>query len=310
MTRVGVFLLCGWTAVTTSFGAAPAAAGSKEDVKLVFKTEAGKKAFEEAKTAFLAKKYSEAKSLLAKANRDAKDRATKAEVKRWATGLKGLEALLVLERRMPSTGPAFAYENAQRKYLVHIADPSGGLFRQFLDELEKPERKLVVDLEGFERHGPYDAKFGKTFVYKAKEPQYVIVGQRSLKWECKSRDCVALKIAGGPADWSEFAYLGFWLYGTRGKSSELQVFLSNPRTRRTARGTFNGFQAKIPPHTGWKFITLDLPGQDKKSRSRSKSGFRRVGTGDIKTVASLQFQLPTVRRFVVYFDHLVLVRKK
>jgi hypothetical protein len=311
MTRVSIFLLCSYLLGTTSYGAAPAPTGSAEKEELVFKTEAGKKAFEDAKAAFMAKNYSEAKSLLSKANRDARDSATKAELRRWAAGLKGLQTLLLLERKMDSAGAGFVYENAQRKYLVNIANPSATLYRQLLDKLEKPERKLVHELEGFERHGPYDTKFGKSFVYKAKEPQYVIVGERSLKWECKNRDCVALKISGGPKDWSGFGYLGFWLYGTRGKTSDLQMFLTNPRPkRRVARGSFNGFQAKIPGHVGWKFITLDLPGGDKRRRRSSKGGFRRIGTGDLSKIVSLQFQLPSVKRFVVYLDHVVLVRKK
>ena len=306
MNGVRLFLLCGFLLGAVPLNAAPA--GAAAEVELVFKTPAGKKAFDDAKTAFGAKKYSDVKSLLSKANRDAKDKATKAEIKRWAAGLRGLQDLLLLEKKLPSRA-GFVYENAQRKYLVNIANPSGELFRKLLDDLEKPERRLVELMEGFDRHGPYSAKFGKTFINKSTAPQFVIAGQRSLKWECKDRGCIALKISNVPTNWSEFAYIGMWVYGVKGRTSDMQVFAMNARKKgagRAARGRFDGYQGKINPVTGWQFITLPLPTGDKKA----KGSLRRVGSGNLTSMASLQLQLPTVKRFTIYLDHIVLVRKK
>jgi hypothetical protein len=41
----------------------------------------------------------------------------------------------------------------------------------------------------------------------------------------------------------------------------------------------------------------------------SGKGLRRVGKGDLKNVGFLHLQLPTAKRFVSYFDGMVLVRK-
>jgi len=293
-----------WTGA--SFAAVPSGGGKVKKAELVFKTEEAKKAFEEAKKVFMQKKYDEARKLLSTARNGAKNRAAKEAVREYVTGLKGLKDLLLLERKIKSNG-GWVYENAQRKYLVYYTNPAGKLFRELIAELEKEERKLVTKIENFETSGPYSVRFGKTFVNKVKDPQFVVEGEHSLRWECKNRKSLALKITRGPKDWSSYAYVGLWLYEAKGKGSELYVMVANrrpPSKRKVSRlvqRSFNGFQGKIPPHSGWKFVTLPL---------NSGKGLRRVGKGDLTNVDFIQFQLPTVRRFLAYFDNIVLVRKK
>ena len=268
-----------------------------------FKTEEGKKAFEAAKAAFAAKNYNEAKKQLNIAAKQAANKAAKQEVRRYINGLKGLRELLILDQKKNTHG-GWVYENAQRKYLVHFVDPSGALFRRLLDELESPERKLVTKIETFETHGPYSVRFGKTFVHKIKAPQFVVEGQRSLKWVCKDRNCRVLKIPHVPKDWSSYDYLAFWLYEAKGKGSTLQLSIvtSTPRKkgRRNIQRSFRGFQGQLPPHQGWKFIVVRL---------RGGKILRKIRGGDLKNVGYIHFQLPTVKPFEAYIDNVVLVRK-
>ncbi len=289
--------------VYASAGAFGAASESEADA-LEFKTEAGKQAFEDAKKAFGEKKLVDCKKLLLKAKKEAKNSAAKKEIIRWTLGLKGLGECLRLEKLEKSRG-GWVYENAQRKFHSYAArkDPSAPLFAALLERLELPQRKLVHKVETFDRFGPYNAKYGKTFVTREKHPAYVVRGEKALRWECKNRNCQVLKILSVPRDWSQYAYLGFWVCQEKGKTSGLQVSVTNqiPKSRRKSlQRSFNGFQGKIPGKSGWTFVTLGLG---------SGKGLRRVGKGDLASVGFIHFQLPTVRRFVSYWDDIVLVRK-
>jgi hypothetical protein len=292
---------------------------AKDAKKLSFKKPEAAKTFEDAKAAFMAKKYQQARELLVKVKPEAADKTTQEEVKLWIDGLKGLQDYLIIEGKAKTQG-GWAYENAQVKFLVNIQNPSGKLFRKLIDDLQKPERKLVYQVESFEHGGPYDEKYGKTFVHRPERPQYVIEGERSLKWECKNRDCRVLKITNVPKDWSPYEYVGLWMFQEPGKNSDLQVWVRNlggPAEKKSDKADkrpkgaakrppdvtvqVDGFQGKIEPHVGWKYVTLYLTG--------SRTDLQRIGKGDLTNVAFLHFQLPTVKRFVVYLDDIVLVRK-
>ncbi len=267
-----------------------------------FKTEQGRKALEAAKKAFESKNLKEAKKQLSIAAREAANTAAKKLIQSYKLGLRGLQDLLVIETRKKTYG-GWAYENAQRKYLVYYLTPVRPLYEQLIRELESPERKLVTKIETFETGGPYSVRFGKTFVHRVQFPAFVVEGQRSLRWECKNRKCLVLKFPKVPRDWSGYQYLGFWMYQEKRKNSGLQLFVVCGKpggAQRKLQRSFNGFQAKIPAHVGWKFIVLPLKGG---------KGFRRVGRGNYAEVQYLQIQLPNVKPFLCYVDNVVLVRK-
>lgn len=288
-----------------SMGSEALSAEAKAEAKVEapeFRTPEGRKAFEDAKQAFVGKNLLEAKKRLARAKADAANRAAKDEIARWTLGLKGLQEYLLLEPKAKGQA-GWVYENAQRKRLEYYTNPAGLLFKSLIEELEKPERKLVHKIQDFEHGGAFSLKFGKSFVTRSAEPENVVEGEKALKWEYKNRDCSVLKIEPVPQDWSQFDYLGFWLSQQKGKSSELQISLPNTKAARKGgdlQQSFSGYQMKIPQHVGWKYVTLSL-GQGK--------GFRRVGTGDLTKVGYVHIQLSVGKPFVAYLDDFALVRK-
>ncbi len=269
-------------------------------LQLHFKTEQGEKNFRKGKKEFLDKKLREAQQPLMSAQRDAADAATKQEVAKWVYGLKGLRDFLVIEQNA-SRKPAWAYINAQQRLIYYYNNPAGDFFRSLIQEFEKPQKFFVHKVEDFEGRGNYSAKFGRTYCHKAMHPQFVIQGERSLQWECKDRNSQAFVINKMPKDCSEYRYLGFWLYGTKGKSSKLYLYITNEAKRKAQdlQTRFDGYQAQLSPHTGWKFIVLDL-----------QKDFSRRGTGSLKNVATFQLQLPVKKPFVTYVDSVVLFREK
>jgi len=285
---------------------------------LVFETPEGAQAFESGKAAFLERKTVPAAEQLAKARRASKDKATQQEVDRWVRGLQGMADLEILERNLQKE-PGWVYENAQRKFLVHIATPAADFFRRLIEQIENSEDKIVLKFESFEDQARvYDAKFGHNYVLKAKEPEHVIDGEKALKWEClpsqeKSR-VFRVKDGRVPKDWSKYDSLGFWMYGVAGMNSRIEVCLTNERdqapakdakSKRGATVRHDGFQAALQPHDGWRFVTISL-----KEPGKGSASFRKVGAGDLSKVGGLQFQLPTMKRFTVYLDNLVLIKSK
>jgi hypothetical protein len=286
--------------------------------ELAFETPEGAQAFEDGKAAFLEKKAGPATERFVKARKAAKNKPTQQEVDRWIQGLKGLADLEILERNLEKE-PGWAYENAQRKLLVHIATPAAEFFRQLIERIEDSEKKIVVKFEGFEdRARVYDARFGHNYVSRTKEPAHVIEGEQSLKWECvasqdKSR-VFRVKDGRVPKDWSQYDFLGFWMYGVEGMSSRVEVCLTNERDQDPAKGAkgkggatvrHDGFQVALQPHEGWRFVTISL-----KEAGKGSASFRKVGAGDLSKVGGLQFQLPAVKKFAAYLDNFVLIKGK
>lgn len=281
-------------------GIMAAEAGDKPKIQLKFKTDAGEKAFLEGQKAFMAKEYKEASTKLKVAMRSADGPVTKKEVFKWVTGLKGLQNLLIIEKRK-DRDPASAYVNAQQQYLGYYANPAGKFFLELIQELENPQKQLITKVETFEYRGGYDPKYGRSYAYKAKTPQFVIHGERSLRWECfkKERGSQALVISKFPRSCVDYKYIAFWMYGTKGKSTKLQLYLKNaPAKGKKTASRFDGFQAILKPHVGWKYITLDL-----------EKDFSKRGAGSMTKVSGLQFQLPSLRPNIIYLDEMVLVKK-
>lgn len=279
-----------------------------------FKTEEERAAFEEGKEAFLDKRFAEAMTLLAKAKKGADDAQTRMELARWEAAFGAVDDYQKMAAQV-GRNPGWVYENAQRRYLLHYATPARELFAGLIAEIESPDKGLVVKIEDFEdrRQGRYTSKQGKFYVTREAEPARVIEGNLALKWvtDPKERLSAVFRVSSSnmPSDWSEYDFLGFWMYGTPKKGSKLQVSLVNRdepgQAAPKARTRLDGFQSEIPPHEGWKFVTLGL-----KSRTSGSLGFWRVGSGDLSKVGFLQFQLPTNRPFEAYFDNIVLFKSK
>lgn len=297
-----------------AFSAAPPA----KDQDPVFDPPEGAQAFEKGKAAFLEKKYDAASEQLVKARKAAKNKPAQQEVDRWIHGLRGLQDLAILERNLERE-PGWVYENAQRKLLVYITTPAADFFEQLLKQIESSEKKLVLRFEGFEdQMRVYDARFGHTYTLKVNDPAHVIEGEQSLKWECIAEETASrvfrVKDQRVPTDWSEYDFLGFWLYGVKGKSSRIEVCLTNARDRDAVKGAkakagvsvrHDGFQVALQPHEGWRFITLSL-----KEGGKGSAVFRKIGAGDLSKVGGLQFQLPSAKKFTAYLDNFVLIKSK
>ncbi len=298
------------------------AAGKGPELK--FDTPEGAQAFEAGKAAFKERKLDVAAEQFAKARKAVgKSKETQKEVERWVKGTAGMQELAVLQRNLEKE-PGWVYENAQRKFLVYIATPAADSFRQLLARIEGSEKKLVVKFEGFEDNSiGYRANLGRTYVNKAAKPQYVIEGEKALEWKFLAKEdgsrVFRIRDERVPKDWSEYDFLGFWMYGTTGQSSRVQVCVvsdraeesKEPKGQKGGKGRatlkIDGFQAEIQPHEGWRYITLSL----KENVKGGGTGIlHKIGAGDWRKVGGIQFQLPSARNFVTYFDDFVLIKSK
>jgi hypothetical protein len=309
--------------IACAFAVLASLASGADDIRkgpeLVFDPPEGAQAFEAGKAAFKEKKYDAANEQFGKARKTAKSKTTQQEVERWVKGVAGMKDLAVLERYVDKE-PGKAYAGGQRQLLVYIATPAAECYRQLIAQLENPEKKLVCKFECFEdTTRVYEAALGRTYVNKVNQPQFVIEGNYSLKWEYKvtkeaSRAFRVRDDRVRAADWSEYDYLGFWMYGVADASSQIQLCLVTERMgeapkdakkKAGAKLTVDGFQASLPAHTGWRFIVVAL-----KDGLEGTAKFMKVGAGDLKKVTGLQFQLPSSKKFTTYLDNFVLFKNK
>ncbi|MBN1419882.1 MAG: hypothetical protein JXP34_13965 [Planctomycetes bacterium] len=275
-------------------GEAPEDEGAKKEEKEVeveFRTQLGSVSFANGKKAFEEKEWKEAYSKFKMARTYAKNSETRTEVERWIKGIEGGLILENFEARVEHKLIGSTYVEGLKTAPQYALTPAGPLYEEFMKNLRM---QAVVQLENFEQDGPYSAKYGKWFVV---DPRFVKEGRRSLKWSCRNKDSIALRIKNlSVSDFSVFSHLAFWLCCLPGEAAELDLWVC-AETFRVDRA--DGFKGKIvPARQGWKFFIIDL---DKD--------LRRSGKGDMTKIGFIQFQLPSQKKFTGFFDDIQLIRK-
>jgi len=263
----------------------------EKEVEVEFRNQLGSVSFANGKKEFEGKNWKQAYAKFKTAQTYAKNQETKTEVERWIKGIEGGVILSSFEARVQQKLIGSTYVEALKTETKYSLTPAGPLYKEFIKNLRE---QAVVQIEGFENEGPYSSKMGKWFVV---DPKFVKEGQRSLKWSCRNKDSIALKIKELPTtDLSVFSHLAFWMCCLPGEAADLDLWVC-AETFRVDRA--DGFKGKVvAPKQGWQLLLFDL---DKD--------LRRSGKGDYAKIGFIQWQLPSQKKFTAFFDDIYLIRK-